>query len=303
MIINKRMWYGLSKLDKIIDVHMHFSAKGIFNQTAKQCLGVEATLAELKKEFDEAKVILGVGMGVDKSGSAPHTNPQIIFHGQNRFPAFLVQCLGVDPTVITEDNMADVLAEFERHMDEETTVGIKIYTGYLPYYATDKIYQPFFKLAKKYDVPVVFHMGDTANSMGRLKYSHPLIIDDVAVDYPDIKFVIAHCGTPWVADAVEVAAKNKNVFIDLSGLMEGSFKAKKQIKEFKPYLDVFRTWFNYLEKYNKLMYGSDWPLVNPKQYIKVIKSIIPEKFQEDVFYNNALYVFDRIPAYLKKYQK
>ena len=64
--------------------------------------------------------------------------------------------------------------------------------------------------------------------MGKLKYSQPLIIDEVAVDFPKVKFVIAHCGTPWVADAVEVVAKNKNVYMDLSGLMEGKFKAKKQ---------------------------------------------------------------------------
>ena len=139
--------------------------------------------------------------------------------------------------------------------------------------------------------------------MGKLKYSQPLIIDEVAVDFPKVKFVIAHCGTPWVADAVEVVAKNKNVYMDLSGLMEGKFKAKKQIKEFKPYLNIFRTWFNYLHDYQKLMYGSDWPLVNMKEYIKVIQSIIPKKAYDDVFYHNALKVFDRLPEYLKKQEK
>lgn len=46
------------------------------------------------------------------------------------------------------------------------------------------------------------------------------------------------------------------------------------------------------------MYGSDWPLVDLQAYIEVIKSIVPEEAYEDVFYNNALRVFDRIPAYL-----
>ena len=100
-----------------------------------------------------------------------------------------------------------------------------------------------------------------------------------------------------------MAAKNKNVYIDLSGLMEGRFEAKKQIEHFKPYLDVCRTWFNYLGNYKKLMYGSDWPLVDLKAYIEVIKSIVPETTYEDVFYNNALRVFDRIPAYLSKLDK
>ena len=276
---------------------MHFSAKGIFDMTAEN-IGAKCTLAELKKQFEQNNVVLGIGMGVDKSGEAPHTNPQIIYHGAAEFPPFLMQCLGVDASVITPEYAAEVLESFERKMNEPTTAGIKIYTGYQPFYATDEIYRPFYRLAQKYEVPVVFHMGDTANSMGRLKYSHPLIVDEVAVDFPQVKFVIAHCGTPWIVDAVEVAAKNKNVYIDLSGLMEGRFEAKAQIEHFKPYLDVFRTWFNYLGNYKKLMYGSDWPLVDLQAYIEVIKSIVPEKAYEDVFYNNALKVFDRIPAYL-----
>lgn len=240
-------------MDKIIDCHMHFSAKGIFNKTAEN-IGLKCTLEEVQNEFKKNNIVLGIGMGVD----------------------------------ICEEN---------------STVGLKIYTGYQPYLATDKKYRDFYKLAQKYDVPVVFHMGDTANSMGKLKYSQPLIIDEVAVDFPKVKFVIAHCGTPWVADAVEVVAKNKNVYMDLSGLMEGKFKAKEQIKEFKPYLNIFRTWFNYLHDYQKLMYGSDWPLVDMKEYIKVIQSIIPKKAYDDVFYHNALKVFDRLPEYLKKQEK
>ena len=280
---------------------MHFSAHGIFDKTAEN-IGAKCTLDELKQQFKQNNIVLSIGMGVDKSGDYPNTNPQIIYHGEDRFPPFMMQCLGVDALVITKGNIADVLDSFETKMNEDTTAGIKIYTGYQPFYATDDIYKPFYKLAQKYDVPVVFHMGDTANSMGRLKYSHPLVVDDVAVDFPNVRFVIAHCGTPWVADAVEVAAKNKNVYIDLSGLMEGKFEAKTQIEQFKPYLDVFRTWFNYLGNYKKLMYGSDWPLVDFASYIEVIKSIVPEFAYEDVFYNNAIRVFDRIPNYLNKWR-
>ena len=280
---------------------MHFSAHGIFDKTAEN-IGAKCTLDELKQQFKQNNIVLSIGMGVDKSGDYPNTNPQIIYHGEDRLPPFMMQCLGVDASVITKENIADVLDSFEAKMNEDTTAGIKIYTGYQPFYATDDIYKPFYKLAQKYDVPVVFHMGDTANSMGRLKYSHPLVVDDVAVDFPNVRFVIAHCGTPWVADAVEVAAKNKNVYIDLSGLMEGKFEAKTQIEQFKPYLDVFRTWFNYLGNYKKLMYGSDWPLVDFALYIEVIKSIVPEFAYEDVFYNNAIKVFDRIPNYLNKWR-
>ena len=57
-----------------------------------------------------------------------------------------------------------------------------------------------------------------------MKYSHPLTVDEAAVAFPDVTFVIAHCGCPWFADAAEVACKNANVCIDLSGLVEGNPK-------------------------------------------------------------------------------
>lgn len=280
-------------IDRIIDAHMHFSAKGIFDKTANN-IGLDCTLNVLEQEFRKNNVVLGIGMGVDPSAPSPNTNPQIIAHGEEKFPRFMAQCLGVNPMDVLRKEQTEIKEVFRQHLQDDHAVGIKIYTGYRPYYATDAVYKPIYEIARACSVPVVFHMGDTANSMGRLKYSHPLIIDELAVDYPDITFVIAHCGTPWIVDAVEVAAKNKNVYIDLSGLMEGRFKAYDQIAKFELYLQQFRIWFNYLNNYKKLLYGSDWPLVDMAAYIEVIKSIIPEEAATDVFYNNALRVFPKL---------
>lgn len=71
---------------------------------------------------------------------------------------------------------------------------------------------------------MVFHTGDTAGSRGKLKYAHPLTVDDPASDFPGTTFVMAHYGNPWIVDATEVAAKHENVFIDLSGLAVGRFE-------------------------------------------------------------------------------
>ena len=61
---------------------------------------------------------------------------------------------------------------------------IKIYLGYVHVWAYDPAYEPVYALAEKYDVPVVFHTGDTYSIQGKLKYADPLTIDEVAVDHP-----------------------------------------------------------------------------------------------------------------------
>ena len=128
----------------------------------------------------------------------------------------------------------------------------------------------------------------TATSNALLKYSHPLIIDEAAARYPDVQFVMCHIGNPWLVDAIAVLAKNNNVVADLSGILEGriddmdAFFAKK-----RGYIDFIKVWLEYLDDYDRLLYGTDWPLANIDNYLEFVKRIIPADQQEKVFFANA----------------
>jgi predicted TIM-barrel fold metal-dependent hydrolase len=78
----------------------------------------------------------------------------------------------------------------------------------------------------------MIHTGDTFDPHGKIRYSHPLNIDDVTVDNPSLKIVVCHIGNPWIRDCMEVLYKNKNknVHADISGLVLGDFKS--QFKKF-----------------------------------------------------------------------
>ena len=103
----------------------------------------------------------------------------------------------------------------------------KIYLGYVHRYAYDPVYRPYYEFAGKYKVPVVFHTGDTASKRAKLKYADPLTVDEVAVDYPNTTFVIAHCGNPWIESAAEVAYKNDNVYLECSALLTGDLSSMR----------------------------------------------------------------------------
>jgi hypothetical protein len=172
---------------------------------------------------------------------------------------------------------------------------IKIYLGYVYRYAYDKEYEPVYALAKEYDVPVVFHTGDTFAKKGKLKYADPLTIDEVAVDHPDVRFVIAHCGNPWIESAAEVAYKNDNVYLECSALLLGNLD-KLPKEQVETYVVRPISWiFGYVEKPTKLMFGSDSPLVDVKPYIDAYKRAIPKEHWKAVFHDNAVRVF-KFPA-------
>jgi len=104
--------------------------------------------------------------------------------------------------------------------------GLKFYPGYEPFYPYDNRLKVFYDLATEYNIPVIFHSGDTYSPKGRIRYSHPIHVDEVAVDNPEMKIVICHVSHPWIKDCMEVMYKNKNVHADISRFVLGDFSEK-----------------------------------------------------------------------------
>ena len=78
---------------------------------------------------------------------------------------------------------------------------IKAYLGYLHHGPESPGYVPYYELAATYYLPFIFHTGDTYSTTAKVKFAHPLLVDEVAVDHRGVNFVMAHFGNPWVVDA------------------------------------------------------------------------------------------------------
>lgn len=284
---------------KIIDAHIHFSAIESFKDTGKNLSFVDYSYHGLKKEMEEANVVLAIGMGVTET---PHmgfpdykaTTPMgLDLHTE--IPENVVYCAGINPYDM--DEIAQKRLEVE--IQKPNVVGIKIYLGYYPFYAYDEVYEPVYQLAEKYQLPVVFHTGDTYSERGYLKYSHPLAIDEVAVKHRNVRFMMAHFGDPWTLTGAEIIYKNANVYADLSGLIVGTKKELDAAQE-GIFLNHLRHALVFANSYDKLLFGTDWPLAPFGPYIEFVKNLIPEEYHEDVFYRTAVKLFPKIKPFLGK---
>ena len=97
-----------------------------------------------------------------------------------------------------------VLGHLDRVEDilkKEKVKAFKAYLGYLHHGPDSPRYGPYYELAARYKVPFIFHSGDTYSHLAKVKFAHPLLVDEVAVDHPKVQFVIAHVGNPWLTDA------------------------------------------------------------------------------------------------------
>ncbi len=258
---------GDSRL-KIIDAHTHC----VFNDTREKTSNIMQSKEEYLKQMMDHHVV----------GAVAHTGYLGEFY-EDLKERNVVFCYGVGDRIN------------EKEIDEVLKSGqygcIKIYLGYIQRYAFDDAYKRIFRIAETYDVPVVFHTGDTYSARAKLKYADPMSIDEVAVDHPKVRFVIAHCGNPWIQTAAEVAYKNANVYLDLSGIMVGDLDQNSR-ENVDDYLVKPIVWiFNYVGNPSKILYGSDWPLVNMGQYVQAVKKAIPKEHWNAVFHDNAVNVF------------
>jgi predicted TIM-barrel fold metal-dependent hydrolase len=189
---------------------------------------------------------------------------------------------------------ADHLKRVERQLADGRIVALKGYLGYLHFGPDHAGYRPYYELAERFKRPFIFHTGDTYSATAKLRFAHPLLVDEVAVDFPDVRFVMAHLGNPWMIDAAEVVYKNLNVWADLSGLVVGggtTFSDEQRVDTLSDLRSQVRRAFRYAERPNRFLFGSDWPLVPIAGYAGFVASAIPANCHDAVFHDNAALLF------------
>lgn len=281
---------------KIIDAHVHYSNIESFHHTAQTLACIDYSAAGLQEELKRAGVIAAVGMGVTETvpGAFPDSaaaNPMMLDLTEGELPSNLFTCVGINPLTLKDGNQLELL---EHTIQQEHVVGIKLYAGYYHFNVGDPIYDPIYALASANNLPIVIHGGLTYADKGLLKYSHPLSMEETFLHHRDITFMLCHLGDPWVMDTAALLEKNPNLYTDLSGWIVGDDAKVERMMQEQTYTDHFRRALVFAERYDRLVFGTDWPLVPLDSYIRFVKNLIPEAYWEQVFYGNALRVFPRL---------
>lgn len=270
---------------KIIDAHLHlFPTDAAWAEQSAQRVGHHNSIAHLREVYGPLHMVHGVVMGNRSLDTDYHNYPADLFH----------YCVGLDRSLMREDEqpIPDLPERVEEHLKRDSCCGVKLYPGYHKRPLTDAMYEPIYELAARYEKPVAVHMGLTANARAHLKYCHPLALDEVAADHGRTRFVMCHFGNPFLDSAAAVLAKNPNVCADLSGLLDGRVDVDAYFQEQAGYAGLLKTWITAVSPWERLMYGTDWPIVNLEEYIAFIKRLIPETHWEKVFFSNANRIYN-----------
>lgn len=159
----------------------------------------------------------------------------------------IITFVGIDPR-----RGEDGIRELERAVLERRCHGWKMYppNGFYP---DDKRFYPYYEKCVELEIPIVIHTGFTSR-FKHVKYARPVYVDTIAADFPTLKIVLAHVGTPWTNEALMVASKNPNVSVDISGWQVFASKVPIKVQQMVAEAKLMRVFPN------RMLFGSDFPL-------------------------------------------
>jgi uncharacterized protein len=172
--------------------------------------------------------------------------------------------------------------EARRLIEEHGVKGFKFHPPIQNYHPYDPVAWPIYEVIAEHKLPAIFHTGHSGMGTGmpggggiRLKWGQPMLLDDVAVDFPDMTLILAHPSWPWTDEALSMALHKPNVYIDLSGWSP---------KYFPPQIERYAN----TQLGHKFLFGSDFPLITPDRWIADFKAAgFKEKVHQPILKENA----------------
>ncbi|HUO39763.1 MAG TPA: amidohydrolase family protein, partial [Mycobacterium sp.] len=247
-----------------IDIHTHVEVDAVghtatdpeLTAAARQYfkLGLERTLtvdemAAYYRQRNTAAVVFTIDAS-SAMGHAPNSVEDMVA-GAARNNDVLIPFGTVDP-------WAGKLAvrRVRSLIDEYGVKGFKFHPSMQAFEPNDRAFYGIYEAIAAAGVPALFHTGQTGMGAGlpgghgiKLRYSDPMLLDDVAADFPELTIVMAHPAVPWVDAQISIATHKTNVYIDLSGWSP---------KYFPPQLVGAIT----RQLRTKVLFGTDFPFID-----------------------------------------
>ncbi|MEW6444032.1 MAG: amidohydrolase family protein [bacterium] len=259
--------------------HVGFKSKDHF---------MNASIERLIAEMDEGGIDKAVLIGIDfepKYAAGTFTTRDfnnLIGEAFKKFPGRIVPYAGIDPR-----RGAGAIQELKRCVLEMGFKGMKLWplTGFFP---DDESYYPLYQEAARLGIHIAVHTG-LGPPDSYLKTCRPIYVDKLAVDFREIHFILAHLGTPWWEEAFTIAAKNSNVYVDIS--------AWQKMHAHLPtgFYQVLSVGKLTLGGVHKILFGTDFPalteIYSQKDWVSCIRNLeyppplqimgLPEITEED----------------------
>jgi predicted TIM-barrel fold metal-dependent hydrolase len=249
-----------------------------FEEVVEYCRSAKKFLRYLDSIGVERAVLINY-VAPEVMGFTPEVN-DFVANYVKEDPRRLIPCGSIHPR-----HTRNVLADMEQIIRLGIRM-IKIHPPHQLLYPNDylngvKELEIIYRAAEANGIPVMFHTGTSIFPGARNKYGDPMYVDDVAVDFPKLKILLAHGGRPlWMQNAFFLIRRHPNIFLDISGI-----PPKTLLKYFPRLEEIAR----------KTLFGTDWPgpgVPDIRQNLDDFRALpLPEDSREQILSKTALEIW------------
>jgi hypothetical protein len=247
----------------IIDVHTHvFRPQADFGPRLltdlKRCNVEPASWGDVSERHLEATRAADVAIvfGIQAAATGWNVPNDFVAAHVQRAPERLMFFASVDP------GQPHFEAELERCHQHLRCRGVKLAPIYQGVHPLDPRYRHIYAYCQKHGLPILIHMATTFSSGTPLEYARPGHMDQVAIDFPELKLVLAHLGHPWEGETIAVIRRNENVFADLSALYYRPWQ----------FYNSMRLLLEYHAEH-KVLFGSDFPFTTTRDSLIGVENV------------------------------
>jgi uncharacterized protein len=274
-----------------IDIHTHVEIDGhghtsydaeltdatrtYFKMGDTPAAGVDE-LAEIYRSHHAAAVVFTIDAET-ATGHRPNSIEDLIA-GAARHNDVLIPFGSVDP-------WKPDAVERVRELVQLGVRGFKFHPSMQAFEPNHRRFYGIYEAITEAGVPALFHTGQTGLGSGlpgghgiKLRYSDPMLLDDVAADFPDLTIVMAHPAVPWVDAQIAIAAHKANVYLDLSGYSPKYFPPQL-VKAIARQLQT------------KVLFGTDFPYITLTRWRRDFEALdLAPEVADLVYKQNAVRV-------------
>lgn len=277
----------------VTDCHIHIQPVEMFKPAALEVMTrARGRYDDVLEYCRNPKAMLGYmdSIGLDRAVLINYVAPDVMgfTFSVNQWisdyckvdPKRLIPCGSVHPR--HSDNV-------QRDVEELIRLGIRLIKIHPPHqllYPNDylngvKELATIYRLAEQHGIPVMIHTGTSIFPGARNRYGDPIFIDDVAVDFPKLRILLAHGGRPlWMDTAFFLLRRHKNVWLDISGI------PPKSLLKYFPRLE---------EIAHKTLFGTDFPspgIPDVKQNLDQFRALpLPDETKARILGTNSLEIW------------
>ena len=241
----------------MIDIHTHVPThrdvvppgEEVVNAKWRPDRPVSATTtwAEYEQAFAEVDVSVAFTIARDRERVRPDLNDDVAAFVAAS-PRRRIGFLSVHPEVAGVDD------ELERATGDLGLKGIKLGPNYQIFDPLGDAALRLYGFAESRGLPVLFHQGASPVREAPLRYAHPLLMDEVAIRFPELRIVMAHMGHPWWRETIVTIRKHPHVYADVSALFYRPWSLYEGMR-------LVTEW----NVFDKLLFGSDYPIATPAE--------------------------------------